>query len=231
MGANRREIIFDTPGIYGAWTAIAEAGRNARGRRLIRARCPHGEFVVYADNLLGGRSRGCVTCGGTTHGLSLTPEYQVCYLVIRRCTDPDCNDYEHYGGKKGNPIMVQDDWYTPENLGIGAARMARYVREQVGLRPSPQHQIDRVNNEGNYTEGNLRWVLPPQNSRNRSDNRKITHNGKMLCLCEWSEKTGIGSSTIARRLNVGDPPWLALAPVQDYRALKRDWRQSQKEAA
>lgn len=225
--AKRKEILVGTR--FGKWEVLGEAGMRGY-RRMIRVACPHGETIVQADNLLAGKSLGCRSCGLTTHSLSQTPEYSVCYLAIRRCVDPTVNDFEHYGGKDV-PVCVQSDWHTPGNLGIGAARMTQYILDRIGPRPSPRHQIDRINNSRGYEHGNLHWVMPAQNCRNRSNNRELTHCGKTQCVAAWSEEIGVGASTIWHRLNSGDPDWLALAPMSDYKRLKKEWKQKQQEAA
>lgn len=217
---------------FGEWEIVREIGRSTRGEQMFLARCPHGESEVYGHNLRGGRSLGCRSCGNKIHGLGRTPEYRVCYLAIRRCVDPSTNSFEHYGGKDV-PVTVQSDWHTPENLGIGAARMARYLLETktIGARPSTRHQIDRINTSRGYESGNLKWSTPSENSRNRSDNRMLTHAGKTQCTAAWAEELDIGVSTIWHRLNSGDPDWLALAPMSDYKQLKKQWKRKQQEAA
>lgn len=38
--------------------------------------------------------------------------------------------------------------------------------EDVGHRPTDEHQIDRINNEGHYVASNVRWVLRNTNMQN-----------------------------------------------------------------
>lgn len=232
--AKRQEIPVGTR--FGKWTVLGEAGMRG-DRRMIRVACPHGETTAQADNLLAGRSSGCVLCGHDvhrTHQLSGTAEYRVAMLAILRCTDPRTNDFEHYGGKSA-PVTVHPDWHTPDNLGVGAARMAKYLLDTktIGRRPSSTHQIDRIDNNRGYEPGNLRWVTASENCRNRSDNRVITHNGQTRCVAEWSEITGIGHTTILYRISVGDPAWLALTPKSEYQRLKKELKSlnRQQEAA
>lgn len=215
---------------FGEWEITREAAKAPRGRQRFIARCPHIETIVYGDNLRSGRSQGCRRCGNKIHGLGRTPEYRVCYLAIRRCVDPSTNSFEHYGGKDV-PVIVESIWYTPENLGIGAARMAQYVIDTIGRRENRRHQIDRIDTSRGYEFGNMKWSTPSENSRNRSDNRELTCGGITQCTAAWAEELGLGASTIWHRLNSGDPDWLALAPMQDYKRLKKEWKQAKREAA
>lgn len=110
--------------------------------------------------------------------------------MIARCTDDANNRYRRYG-RRG--ISVCARWAESFDAFVG----------DVGFRPSPGHQIDRINNDGNYEPGNVRWATRQEQQRNKSDNRLITHNGETLTLIEWAEKTHIGVTTLWSRMRRG----------------------------
>jgi hypothetical protein len=89
----------------------------------------------------------------TRHGLHGIPEYWVWLQMKRRCDRPNHPDYPIYGGRG---IRYCDKW--PDFNQFYA---------DVGPRPSPQHQLDRIDPNGNYEPGNVRWATPIEQANNK----------------------------------------------------------------
>jgi ribosomal protein S16 len=130
--------------------------------------------------------------GKPTHGLSYAPEYRAWQTMRLRCTDPDHPAYPNYGGRG---IRVCKHW-----LDSPVAFVA-----DMGTKPSEQHEIDRIDNDGHYEPGNCRWATRTENSRNRRNNRLIEHDGEVLPLVAWAERYRIGRDTVRKRLEAGWP--------------------------
>lgn len=84
----------------------------------------------------------------TKHGLRHSPEYNSYRAMLDRCTQTYYPGYENYGGRG---IRVCERWADPD-VGI-----FNFI-EDMGPRPSPDHTLDRINNEGDYCLENCRWV-------------------------------------------------------------------------
>jgi len=60
----------------------------------------------------------------------------------------------------------------------------KYIEHYLGPRPSPNHSIDRRDNDGDYKPGNLKWSTPSQQVQN---SRQATELTKSLTALVWDE--------------------------------------------
>lgn len=116
------------------------------------------EFQVAHVRTGNSKSCGCMRLqlmreGNTIHGMSRTIEYSIWGGMIDRCYNPNSGNYRHWGDRG---IVVCDRWRDSFEAFL----------EDMGKRPSPTHSIDRINNDGNYEPGNVRWATPSEQARN-----------------------------------------------------------------
>lgn len=78
--------------------------------------------------------------------------------MIGRCELPSVAGYKYYGGRG---VTVCERWRKPGGFINWLADM--------GPRPTPDHQIDRVDPYGNYEPANCRWATRKQQRANRRD--------------------------------------------------------------
>lgn len=124
-------------------------------------------------------------------GLSTSPEYSSWKNMVGRCRNPTHVRYATYGA---HGITVVDEW-------VGPGGFTKFLA-CVGRKPDPTYTIDRIDNAKGYEPGNVRWASKKTQSRNRSDNRKLTVKGETLTLAEWAERTGLSLPLIRQRIDL-----------------------------
>jgi hypothetical protein len=132
-----------------------------------------------------------------THGDSYSQEYRSWKMMKSRCGNPNDPAYERYGGRG---ITVCPRWHRFEPF-----------LEDIGRRPSPLHQLERVDNNRGYEPGNVRWATPKENQRNKRNTAFIVLSGRRIPLVEAAETAGIPVTTLRHRLDRGWSPERAVA--------------------
>lgn len=181
---------------FGAWTALGLSEVQRYPSKSWDCVCDCGtERSILAGALRRGDSTncGCLAAAAaslrfTTHGMSRTPEYRAWNSMQQRCYNPKRRGYDNYGGRG---ITVCDEWL---------ASFEAFFRD-VGPRPSPEHSIDRINSDGNYEPGNVRWATVGVQNRNTSRNRMMTHDGRTQPMQAWAEELGLSQATLSARIN------------------------------
>jgi hypothetical protein len=123
------------------------------------------------------------------HGLAKSPEYRIWVGIKNRCSNPKVRCYPRYGGRG---VRVCDRW---------DASFVAFLAD-MGQRPSPVHQLDRIDGTGNYEPDNCRWVTSKVNNRNRRDTLWVEIYGKRKSLAEWAEIGGVRLQTAWARFRL-----------------------------
>lgn len=159
---------------FGRWTVLCFARREqyASGSTKVYwiARCTCGsERDVLAASLRSGASRSCgceanerLAARLVTHGQSRSPEYRTWGGMVQRCTNPRGTEWANYGGRG---IEVCAEWRESFEAFLA----------HVGPKPTPSHSIDRIDVNGNYEPGNVRWATQPEQNANRRPQARASH--------------------------------------------------------
>lgn len=156
------------------------------------------------------------------HRLSRThPLYGVWGAMRQRCNNPNHKHYHHYGWRG---IRICERWDD----------FALFL-EDMGERPSPKHSLDRIDVDGNYEPGNVRWATPQEQRRNTRGTYRpagLTALGRTQTIDEWADEFGINRLTLRYRLRSGWPVAEAiLTPVaQSFSRLQLAKRENGKDA-
>lgn len=158
--------------------------------------------VCRSNNLVSGRnvSCGCRMHGHTKHGKAYHPLYAVRSNMIQRCHNKKSGEYKNYGARG---ITVCQEWRDSPSSFIEHM-------ESIGWTKGSDLTIDRIDNDKDYTPGNVRLATKVQQGRNKRTNVVIDAFGKTMTMADWSESKGIPYSTLQARIYRGWTPERAL---------------------
>lgn len=136
-------------------------------------------------------------------GRTKNPLYGIWKQMLNRCENENAKHYDRYGGRG---IKVCDEWHD----------FWQFVKwsDFVGGRPKG-FSIDRIDNDGNYEPSNCRWADSSTQSKNKSSNLIITHNGITKTLSEWAIELGLSDQAMYNRYHRGWNDTDMFLPIQN----------------
>lgn len=184
-----------TVGRYGRLQVLSKI--DGKGRSMYLCLCDCGkEHVTKGIYLKRGttKSCGCYQAehrasgdNARTHGKRLSREYKIWADMKQRCHNPNNDKYQWYGARG---IAMFEGWQND---------FAAFF-EHIGPRPSPKHEIDRIDNDKGYEPGNVRWTTHAVNVRNRRNTRRVHYKGEMILLEDYAKAEGISYQTAWARM-------------------------------
>lgn len=167
------------------------------------AKCDCGKTsVVRGNSLKIGRTKSCgcllletSKMKATKHGLRSSAEYSAYQGMFQRCYGK--RDFEKYGSRG---IVVCQSWHRDNENGF-----MNFISD-MGMRPTKNHSIDRIDNNGNYEPSNCRWALPIVQNTNQRSNIWVEYNGQRMVRKHFAAMLGVDQTTIRHHLKSGKTP-------------------------
>ena len=199
---------------YNKLTAIKELGTNKSRHKMYLFKCACGnDKVATAINVRANRVKSC-GCLSKKHGKFGTNIYSVWAGMKSRCYYEKNENYINYGARG---IKVCERWKNSfENF-----------YKDMGDKPSAKHQLDRIDNDGDYDPSNCRWVTPSENCLNRRNkenktgfkNIKVTPYGayRARIVREGCERISL------TRLDINDALKIRDQYIEEYNKNPQKW--------
>lgn len=171
----------------GTFCVIAKSHQDSASRWHWVMQCSCGALKVVAGNQIPfrGHCSKCQPSPNRKHGARYTAEWGVWQGMRRRCQDVKCKDYPRYGGAG---ITVDPAWND----------FATFLND-MGKRPTPEHQIDRINTKGPYAKHNCRWATRSLNQSNKIESSWWFIRGRKFSNCmEASKFFKVTTTTVCR---------------------------------
>lgn len=165
---------------FGRLTVVSRAGTQGHNP-VWNVICECGtRRVVQAGHLKNGTTTSCgcyqkenMSKVATKHKLSEHPLYSVWAGMKSRCDNPKWKDFEHYGARG---ISYSSSWKI--FLNFYKDMHEGYVK---GL------ELDRIDNDRDYSKENCRWVTGKQNKNNKRNNHLIVFREVTRTISQWAD--------------------------------------------
>lgn len=133
----------------------------------------------------------------TIAGRVTSAEYRAFTAMKNRCLNKRQARFKDYGGRG---IKICERWLDGEDSLTGF----ECFLADVGPKPSPDHTLDRRNNDDGYRPGNVRWATKEQQARNTRQTRIVDVCGIELPFIEAVQLWGaVSYQTATMRLHRG----------------------------
>ena len=142
---------------YGKYVVQEYVGKDKHGLTQWLCKCDCGvEKTVRTNSLRMGKAQSCGCIkqdNAKAQGMARTPEYRAYIDAKVRCDNPNDQKYSWYGARG---IEFKFDSFNE-------------FYAELGERPKGNYSLDRIDNDGNYEVGNVRWATKTEQMLNRRD--------------------------------------------------------------
>ena len=200
---------------FGRLIALFKTENNKRNKAMWVCSCDCGKYVIeQASTLLYGKvnSCGCLQkewyanrseqTGEKSHlykhGMCHTRINSIYRKIKQRCLNKNDSAYNHYGGRG---IKICKEWEDSFEAFCDWSFRNGYAKNLT---------IDRIDNDGDYSPDNCRWVDMKTQQNNRGNNTIIEINGIRKTVAEWCDEYETNYKLAYKRIRNGWNPVDAL---------------------
>lgn len=199
--------------VFGRLTVIDNSlSRNGRAYAECECSCKdHMRIVVEQACLKKGKVKSCGCIHREMwlkHGDSRTRLYRIWKGFIGRCHDLNAGYAKWYAEKGIDHDPSWKDWLTFKKWAI-----------ENGYDDSLT--LDRIDGNKGYWPDNCRWATRKEQSNNKSDNVKLTFDGKTQNVAQWADELNANESLIRSRIRAG---WNTEEALTTPSGQRRGWR-------
>jgi len=199
MTGKPRGRFYDITGARFGRLTVAGKGESRSKQTSWDCLCDCGTSVnVLKHSLVSGATQSCgcfmreraaerISARSTTHGCRHSPEYSVWSGIKRRCQNRNDASFSQYGGR---------------GIEVRFASFEAFLAE-VGQRPSDAHSIDRIDPDGHYEPGNVRWATRSIQARNKRGSLLVNVGGKEAPLKDFCDRLGVSYRLAWERMRRG----------------------------
>ena len=196
-------------------------------QRRVKCLCECGrEFIACLYNILNEHTKSCgclskemsadkirkaqkIRVSQASHTQELYPElYRILGAAIQRCTNPNRPEYKDYGGRG---ICVCDEWRNDRK---------KFIEFALANGWEPGLELDREDNDGDYSPENCRFVSRSVNVNNRRNTLRTMDGASVADIYNTANYRAVSYSCFSKRIRAG---WDVSAALT---TKSRKWRRS-----
>lgn len=170
--------------IWGTQEVLGRVDTPVKRRAKWRCRCTKcgAEKEIYGTDIRRHSSeKGCRSCHSRTARHTHTDEYNHWCEMRTRVTNKNRPYFDKYSA-----LGMDESWKNSFDAFIA----------HIGPRPSPEHTVDRIDNNVGYYPGNVRWATRKEQARNTSRNIWVWVNGVKMILADAAPLLQIPYNTL-----------------------------------